>query len=149
MGPIGPEGKANMRYLGALLIAALLPLGGCSGTVAPGDVPQDFDDLPQSYIVFFAFNSAELDETAQSVIAQAADDALQYQPTTIEISGFSGEGPNARTSSQMANLRYAAVAEALTARGLDSSLFARGELMDEPNLSDVAVRRIEIRLELP
>ncbi|MEE8438884.1 MAG: OmpA family protein [Micropepsaceae bacterium] len=148
-----------MRFLGALLIAALLPLGGCAGTGATGtgstgagatgDVSRDIEDLPQSYIVFFAFNSAVLDETAQSVIAQAADDALRYQPTMIEIAGFSGEGPNARTSSQIADLRYAAVAEALTARGLDASLFARGELMDEANIPDAAVRRIEIRLELP
>ena len=148
-----------MRFLGALLIAALLPLGGCAGTGATGtastgagatgDVSRDIEDLPQSYIVFFAFNSAVLDETAQSVIAQAADDALRYQPTMIEIAGFSGEGTNARTSSRIANQRYAAVAEALAARGLDSSLFARGELMDEANIPDAAVRRIEIRLELP
>jgi outer membrane protein OmpA-like peptidoglycan-associated protein len=146
-----------MRILGVLLLAAILPLGGCAGIgtgagTGPGagdNVPQALADIPQNYIVFFAFGSAELDETAQSVVAQAAEGALQVQPVMIEIAGFSGEGPNARTSAQMANQRYAVVTDALLAHGLDSSLFARVELTDEQNVPDVAIRRIEIRLELP
>ena len=149
------EGMIDMKNLGVVLMAALLPLSGCAGTGtatgtgALGDATPEVEELPENYIVFFAFNSAQLDETAQGVISQAAEDALNNQPSTIEISGFTGEGPNARTSAQIANQRYAAVAEALSARGLDSSLFARGELMDEASVPDAAVRRIEIRLELP
>jgi hypothetical protein len=74
---------------------------------------------------------------------------MQHRPTMITIAGFSGEGPNARTSAQMANQRYAAVTEALIAGGIDSALFSRTELMDEPNLPEIAVRRIEIRLVVP
>ena len=138
-----------MRILGVLLLAAILPLGGCAGIGAVGSAPPEVGGLPRNYIVFFAFDSTALDETAQGVIAQAAEDALQYQPTMIEIAGFSGESPNARTGQQIADQRLTAVEEALAARGLDRALFERADLVDEPNLSDVAVRRIEIRLELP
>jgi hypothetical protein len=137
-----------MRILGALLIAVILPLGGCARVGVGGDTPLAVADLPQNYIVFFDFGSSELDETAQGVIAQAAQGASQHQPTMIEIAGFSGEGPNVRTS-PMANQRYAAVVAALVAQGLDSTLFTRAELMDEPNLDDLAIRRVEIHLELP
>jgi outer membrane protein OmpA-like peptidoglycan-associated protein len=136
-----------MRIVGVFLLAAILPLGGCAGIGAVGDAPPEIGGLPRNYIVFFAFNSAALDDTAQGVIAQAADDALQFQPAVIEIAGFSGEGPNARTGPQIANQRFTAVEEALAASGLDRALFERVDLMDEANHSDVAVRRVEIRLE--
>ncbi|MGY9107580.1 MAG: hypothetical protein ACKVG0_13850, partial [Alphaproteobacteria bacterium] len=138
-----------MRILGVLLLAAILPLGGCAGIGAVGSAPPEVGEVPRNYIVFFAFNSAALDDTAQGVIPQAADDALQFQPTIIEIAGFSGEGPNARTGPQIANQRFTAVEEALVASGLDGALFERVDLMDGANLSDVAIRRVEIRLVHP
>ena len=138
-----------MKLLSVLLILCALPLAGCAGTGAPADVPRDFEDLPRTYIVFFAFDSAALDEAALGVIVQAAQDSLQYQPMTIEIAGLSGEGLGARMSPELAARRFSAVEEALIAQGLDSSLFARSELMVDPNLPDFAVHRIEIHLELP
>nr|TFG51449.1 MAG: hypothetical protein E4H34_06225 [Hyphomicrobiales bacterium] len=155
----GVEREAHMRIFGALLLAAMLPLGGCAG-VATSDTgtsgletgsepPPASAELPLNYIVFFDFGSAELDETARGVIAQAIAAATQHRPVMIAIAGFSGERPNARTSAQMANQRYAVVTNALAAGGIDSTLFTRVELMDEPNLDATAVRRIEIHLQLP
>jgi len=148
-----------MRIIGALLLAVILPLAGCAGVTSGDAEPGGFrlggatapaqEDLPLNYIVFFDFGSAQLDETSRAVIQQAIEGAMQHRPTMITIAGFSGEGPNARTSAQMANQRYAAVTEALIAGGLDSALFSRTELMDEPNLPEIAVRRIEIRLVVP
>ncbi len=138
-----------MKLLSVLLISCILPLAGCAGTGASDDVPRDFEDLPRTYIIFFAFDSATLDDVAQGVIAQAAQDSLQYQPMMIEIAGFSGEGPEARMSAELADQRFSTVEEALIADGLDSSLIARSELMADPDLPDLAVHRIEIHLELP
>lgn len=140
---------AIMKLLAALLFLCALPLAGCVGAGGPADAPQNFEDLPQNYIIFFAFDSAELDELAEGVIAQAAQDSLQYRPMTIEIAGLSGDGSDARVSAALAAERFSAVEEALVAQGLDSSLLARSELMADPNLPDIAVHRIEIHLVFP
>ncbi len=134
---------------GSLIEPSSLVLRGPSGTGASADVRRDFEDLPRTYIIFFAFDSAALDDVAQGVLAQAAQDSLQYQPMMIEIAGFSGEGPEARMSAELADQRFSTVEEALIAEGLDSSLIARSELMADPDLPDLAVHRIEIHLELP
>ena len=138
-----------MKLLSVLLIAIVLPLAGCAGTDSAADAPRDFEDLPRSYIVFFADDSAALDEAARDVIAQAAQDGSRYQPVRIEIAGFLDEGPEPRVSADLAERRFSAVANALIAEGFDSSLFARSERVSDPDLPDIAVHRIEIRFELP
>jgi hypothetical protein len=137
-----------MKLLSVLLILCLLPLAGCAGTDA-GEAPRDFEDLPGTYIVFFAVDSAALDEVAEGVIAQAAQDGLRFQPSMIEIAGFSGEGPDGRVSAELAGQRFSTVEDALIDEGLDSSLIVRSGLTGEPDLPDIAIHRIEIRFDLP
>lgn len=134
-----------MKLLSVLLVLCILPLAGCAGMGGAGDVPVDFEDLPRAYIIFFTVDSAALDEMAQGVIAQAAEDSLQIQPMTIVIAGFLGQGPEAPVSAELADQRFSVVEDALIAEGLDSSLIARAELMADPDLPDIAVHRIEIR----
>ena len=138
-----------MKLPSVLLILCILPLAGCAGPGGAGDAPREFEDLPRNYIIFFAVESAALDELAQGVISQAAQDSLQLQPMMIEVAGFSGEGQEARVSAELADQRFSAVEGALIAEGLDSSLIVRSGLMDDPDLPDLAVHRIEIRFELP
>lgn len=138
-----------MKLCSVLLIAVVLPLAGCAGMDSAADVPRDFEDVPQNYIVFFAEDSAVLDEAARGVVAQAAEDSMQIRPMRIEISGYSGEGPEPLVSPELAERRFSAVANALAADGLDPSLIARAELLGDPNLPDFAVHRIEIHFQLP
>jgi hypothetical protein len=138
-----------MKLISVLLIAFVLPLAGCAGVDSAADIPRDFEDAPRNYIVFFAEDSAALDDAARGVIAQAAQDSAQVQPMAIHIAGLSGEGPQSRVSPALAERRFSAVANALAAEGLDPSLIARSELADDPDLPDFAVQRIEIQFELP
>ena len=138
-----------MKLLSALLIVLVFPLAGCAGTDSVADAPRNFEDLPRTYIVFFAVDSAALDEAARGVIAQAAEDNSQYRPMTIEIASYSEEGPNARVSAELAERRFSAVANALISEGFDASRIARSELLGAQDLPDLAAHRIEIRIELP
>lgn len=138
-----------MKLFSVLLIAVVLPLAGCAGTDTVADAPRDFEDVPRNYIVFFAEDSATLDEAARGVIAQAAQDSMQFRPMRIDISGYSGEGPNPLVRPNLAEQRFSAVANALIAEGLDPSLLGRSELTGDPNVPDFAVDRIEIQFLLP
>jgi OOP family OmpA-OmpF porin len=124
------------------LVAALLPLAGCA-------LFRGVEDLPETYIVFFAYDSAELDDAARDVVEQVADDAGRFDPVSILISGNMGDLPNANVSAEMSERRFAAVEEALVADGVDASLFSRAPLAEEPALPADAIRRIEIRFTLP
>ncbi len=138
-----------MKILSVLQIATVLALAGCAGTEPTADVPRDFEDVPRNYIVFFSEDSATLDEAARGVIAQAAQDSVQFQPMRVEVSGYSGDGPGSPVTSELAERRFSAVANALVAEGLNPSLIGRSELTSDPNLPDFAVDRIEIHFELP
>ena len=138
-----------MKLFSVLLIAIVLPLAGCAGMNSGAGVARDFEDVPRIYIVFFAVDSSELDEAARGVIAEAARDSMRFQPTTIQIAGFSGDGPESTVSPALAEGRFSAVANALAAEGLDPSLIARSELVDDPDLPEIAEQRIEIHFELP
>ncbi len=131
-----------MTLLRVVLIAGLLPLGGCA-------IFRGVEDLPENYIVFFAYDSAELDDAARAVVEQAADDATRFDPVTITIAGNVADNPAAAVSAEMSERRFVAVEEALVAEGVDAGLFARAVLSEEPALPADAIRRIEIRFTLP
>ena len=103
-----------MKRLAVMLVAIVLPLAGCAGANS-GDTPRNLEDAPRNYIVFFAEGSAVLDDAAKGVVAQAAQDSLQFRPTRVDISGYSGEGPEPLVRPELAEQRYSVVANALIA----------------------------------
>ncbi len=95
-------------------------------------------------MVLFTYNSVELYPVALDVIERAARNATALQTTHIEISGYTGNEKTARTRPGLAVQRYAAVENALVARGVDHVRLTRIALNDDISLPAVAVRRIEI-----
>ena len=125
----------------ALISFMSLVLAACAGM---GDRTP-----PPAYIVFFTFDSATLSDAAQSVVKQAADDAKRVKPMRIQLAGFTGNEPDARTAEPLAQARFSAVETALVSAGIDKAIITRTTLNDPGPLPDTAVRRIEIRFAPP
>lgn len=126
-----------MTIFKGMVLVCILGLAACATTTTA--------ELPRRYMVFFTYNSVELSPVALDVIEQAARNATVLQTAHIEISGYTGMEENARTRPGLAAQRYAAVENALVARGIDHAHLRRIALSDEFPLPAVAVRRIEIR----
>jgi len=126
----------------SLVVAAILPLAACA-------LFRGVEDLPENYIVFFAYDSAELDDAAREVVEQAAEDARRFGPTAIVLHGNLTDLPDAQVSEEMSLRRFAAVEEALIAGGVNPGLFGRAPLQQEIQLPADAIRRIEIHFMLP
>jgi outer membrane protein OmpA-like peptidoglycan-associated protein len=136
-----------MRFLKILFLALLIPLAGCAAIQSAGfGEPDDIEDLPRNYNIFFGVDSSDIDGMAQDIIAQVAADAMRSDPEAIVISGFSGPAPD-DTVGGIAEQRYTAVENALAGQGLDRALFMRAELAADPNLPELALRRVEIRFD--
>ena len=124
------------RKIGLVLALALMA-AGCA-TTRPAEVPQQ-------YLVFFNFDSAALTDDTRAVVREAAANAKIGKPTRIEIAGYTGAGPDARTDNQLATQRFAVVEDALVAEGIDRAVLTRARLVDPTPLPATAVRRVEIR----
>jgi OmpA-OmpF porin, OOP family len=111
-----------------------------SETEAPGR------NETRSYVVFFGYNATALTPIARDIVVQAATNAKAVKPARIDLGGYIGQGPTARTDSALTQRRFAAVEELLVAEGIDPKLFAHVPLVDEVPLPATAVRRVEIHL---
>ena len=100
----------------------------------------------RNYIVFFAYDTATLTPDARDIVVQAAANVKAVKPVRIDLGGYLGQGPTARTDSALTERRFAAVEDTLAAEGINRRLFAHVPLMDDVPLPATAVRRIEIRL---
>ncbi len=129
-------------FIRSLVVAAFLPLAACA-------LFRGVEDLPENYIVFFAYDSAELDAAARDVVEQASADLRRFNPVSITLAGNMADQPAAQVSAEMSQRRFAAVEEALVAEGVNPALFGRTALAEEPGLPADAIRRIEIRFTLP
>lgn len=102
---------------------------------------------PANYIVFFRYDSAELDSAARQIVDRAAAAAKTMPATRIEIAGYLDSATAAPTSRHLSEPRFRAVEQALVADGIDQKLLVRAQLADtETALPDTADRRIEIWL---
>jgi len=128
------------RKFGLLLLCAFA-LGACE-TPAPAPKPPE----PNKYVVFFPPSVTSLTPEAREIALKAAKHAKEINPAYIQLAGYIGDGPTARTDKGLTERRYAAVAEVLTTAGLDPKLFLRVPLVDEIPLPATAVRRVEIYL---
>jgi outer membrane protein OmpA-like peptidoglycan-associated protein len=124
-----------MRKLGLVLLSALV-LSACATA----------RNETRTYIVFFAYDTAALTPEARNIVVQAAANAKAVKAVRIDLGGYVGQGPTARTDGALTARRFATVEDTLAAQGVDRRLFARVPLMDEVQLPATAVRRIEIRL---
>ena len=65
--------------------------------------PQASPELPKQFTVYFAFDSAELDQTALATVAEAAETAASKKPVAITVAGHAD-----RAGGQVYNLRLSA-----------------------------------------
>jgi len=122
-----------------IVASVLLALGGCT-------LFHSGRDSAPAYIVFFRFDSAALTPDARKVVDDAAASIRDTRPSTVELAGYTDTTAIA-SSRHFAEPRFAAVAEALIADGIDPKLLVRVPLPEsEALLSATADRRVEIRL---
>jgi outer membrane protein OmpA-like peptidoglycan-associated protein len=100
---------------------------------------------PDRFIVFFNYDSSQLSPEARVVVTEAADAARRTAPAPIQLAGYTGREPNARTDDDLAAQRFRTVEEALVMAGVDRARLSRVGLPEEAQLPATAVRRIEIR----
>lgn len=125
-----------MKLRVGLVFVCALMLNACASMNAPP---------PDKYIVFFDFDSVELSQPALAIVAQATAEAKRVNPARIDIAGYPGIAEGARTGEIIATQRFEAVANALTAAGVDPLLIRRAALAGGRQLPAVAIRRIEVR----
>ena len=66
--------------------------------------PQASPELPKQFTVYFAFDSAELDQTALATVAEAAETAASKKPLAITVAGYAD-----RAGGQVYNLGLSAM----------------------------------------
>jgi outer membrane protein OmpA-like peptidoglycan-associated protein len=121
-------------------IAVLLAL--CLGACA-----LDHPNRPANYVVFFRYDSAELNSAGRQIVDQAAAAAKSMPAKRIELAGYLDSATAAPASRHLSEPRFKAVEQALVADGIDPKLLVRAQLADtESALPETADRRIEIWL---
>ncbi|HEY1288723.1 MAG TPA: hypothetical protein VGF58_10400 [Burkholderiales bacterium] len=128
-----------VRCLSLLLCAFVLV--SCATAPESAKAPE-----PNKYVVFFPPTVTSLTPEAREIVVRAATHAKEMNPAYVQLAGYIGDGPTARTDKGLTERRYAAVEEALSAQGLDPKLYLRVPLADEVPLPATAVRRVEIYL---
>jgi outer membrane protein OmpA-like peptidoglycan-associated protein len=114
-------------------LIALLVLASCSVPGAP----------PASFNIFFTANSAVLTPEASAAVDQAAAAIKQTHPSTVAIAAGAGAGNNLR----LAQPRYAAVRQALEAKGVSPTLIAQASLpASGAAVNETGNQRVEIIL---
>ena len=123
------------------LLLCVVALASCATAPESPKAPE-----PNKYVVFFPPTVTSLTSEAREIVVKAAAHAKEINPAYVQLAGYIGDGPTARTDKGLTERRYAAVEEVLSAQGVDPKLYLRVPLADEVPLPATAVRRVEIYL---
>ena len=124
-----------MRHVPLLVLLAIL--SACSLFGGP------------KYVVFFQERSAQLDQSAQGVIAQVAMQANNNPAAPIEVTGYTDSSGSPPADVALSQRRAQAVADALIVSGVAPNRLVRrgqGQTGENPGL---ASRRVEITVDAP
>jgi outer membrane protein OmpA-like peptidoglycan-associated protein len=123
-----------MRRLGILFL-----LLAFAGGARAADPPT------QKFVVFFQEWSAAMDETALSVVTQAADWAKTHPGEVVRVNGFASSVGSKAANVLLADLRAQLVADQLVADGIDAKrIRQRGRGPVQFAMSAQEGRRVEI-----
>ena len=126
-----------MRRLGILFLL----LSVATGSVRAADVP------PQKFVVFFQEWSAALDDSAQSVIGQAAEWVKSHPGNVAHVNGFADPTGSKQANALLSDLRAQMVVDQLQTDGVDSNrIRQRGHGSVQFALSSQESRRVEISI---
>jgi len=126
-----------MRRLGVLALMFCLS----SALVHAADAPA------QKFVVFFQQWSAALDDSAQSVISQAADYVKAHPGNVVHVNGFADPTGSKRANELVTDLRAQMVADQLQTDGVDPKrIRQRGRGSVQFALSSQESRRVEISI---
>jgi outer membrane protein OmpA-like peptidoglycan-associated protein len=113
---------------------------------ATGTLPAA-DDPPQRFVVFFQEWSAALDDSAQSVISQAADWVKAHPGYAAHVNGFASTVGSRQANILLADLRAQIVVDQLVSDGLAAArIRQRGRGPVPFALTAQESRRVEIRV---
>src|SRR4051794_22049728 len=84
-----------------------------------------FGPLGQRYVVFFRGSSAQLDGAAEAVLASAAEWAKKHPKLPVVIASYADPYGSETTNVEFVRLRAEAVANELTANGVEASRIRR------------------------
>ena len=136
--------KCRDAYLAAMNgIAALAIRAGAT-------IPE----RPRVFIVYFAWDKAELSPLAKSLLNDIAIEAQMQAPASIAIAGYADTSGTATYNLKLSRQRAEAVAAYLAAQGIDSTVFATqwfGQeqlaVQTDDNVREEGNRRVEIAFE--
>jgi outer membrane protein OmpA-like peptidoglycan-associated protein len=126
-----------MHRLGLLLLL----LCAATGSVRAADAPV------QKLVVFFQEWSAAIDDSAQSVISQAAEWVKSHPGTIAHVSGFADPTGSKQANILMSELRAQVVVDQLQSDGVDPKrVQQQGHGSVQFALSSQESRRVEISI---
>ena len=131
-----PAPLRRFVLIGAALSGAVL-FGTAACTLAPVDSP------PASVVFFTAF-SADLDDGAKGVIADAAETARASPTVRVVVQGYADAIGTPTSNMTLSLLRAQVVADGLVAKGVDRAritLRPRGSAQSDPGIES---RRVDI-----
>ena len=128
-----------MRRILGLVLAGLLLAGGA--VAAP---------LEHKAVVFFGSWSADIDDSAQAAIADAASWSKDHPKAVIRVEGYASTVGSKKANILLADLRAQVVVDALEAAGVAPRLIRQSGHGPHPYVdTPLEARRVEIVLRAP
>ena len=126
-----------MHRLGLALLLSI----AATGTLSAADLPS------QKFVVYFQEWSAAMDDSAQTVIAQAANWVKSHPGNLAHVSGFASTVGSRQANVLLADLRAQVVVDQLQSDGVNASLIRqRGHGPVPFALTAQESRRVEISI---
>jgi outer membrane protein OmpA-like peptidoglycan-associated protein len=126
-----------MHRLGLLLLLLCAATGSARAA----------DPTPQKFVVFFQEWSAAIDDSAQSVITQAADWVKAHPGDIAHVNGFADPTGSKQANILLSDLRAQVVVDQLVSDGVDTKrVRQRGHGSVQFALTGQESRRVEISI---
>ena len=138
-----PVAPSRLRFIRHAVLSGPVFGAVLGGLAACAPAPQVTPDTP-AYVVFFTPFSADLDDSAKSVIADASRAAQAASSRRIVVAGYADSVGARDTNQTLTKLRAQIVADGLVADGVDRQrivLRPKGSIGGDPGVES---RRVMI-----
>ena len=149
--------NAFFNSLIAVEVAQRATVAAATPAPAPEPAPEPapmMEAIPAYFVIYFDFNSFELNPDARSIIREAANAAKKMRPSKILVYGHADRSGSVAYNARLAEKRARAVTKALINEGggrfvIDVEEFGETKpaAMTTDNVKDGRNRRVEITLE--